>query len=77
MEITTPFARGARVEKVAANSQDTHRIGARGTVHEQIGPATQESSAPGTWGYWIDFDPLPPAKDPARVFVAGSRLRVI
>jgi hypothetical protein len=64
--------KGARVEKVTANSQDTHRVGARGVIAEQIGPATAESAAPGSWGYWVEFsDP------PARVFVAGSRLRAL
>jgi uncharacterized protein YllA (UPF0747 family) len=68
----TPIARGALVEKVNAKPEDTHRNGARGRIQQQIGPATEESSAPGTWGYWVEFE-----KPLARVFVAGTRLKPI
>lgn len=71
-----PLARGTRVEKINSLSTDTHRDGAKGTVLEEVGPATLESAAPGTWGYWVNFDAygMHPV---ARVFVAGFRLRSI
>jgi hypothetical protein len=67
---------GTLVEKINSLATDTHRDGAKGRVLEAVGPATSESTAPGTYGYWVEFaaSGLHPI---ARVFVAGSRLRPI
>jgi len=71
--VETPLAKGTRVVKINSNATDKINDGAQGRVIEAIGPATEESSAPGQWGYTVMWDALPGAS----VFIAGSRIRAV
>jgi hypothetical protein len=71
----TPLPKGTLVVKINSLPGDRHRDGAKGRVFDPVGPATPESEAPGTYGYWIDFDPYGIHPE-SRVYVAGTRLRV-
>jgi len=57
--------------KINSTALDTIRDGALGTVKEAIGPALPESGAPGTFGYFVEWQDL----GGVPVFIAGSRIR--
>jgi len=67
-----PFAIGTPVEKTNSLREHVIQNGARGVVREAIGPALPESPAPGTFGYFVQFE-----KHEAPMFVSGTRLREI
>jgi hypothetical protein len=68
-----PLPRGARVEKINSKPGDTHLDGALARVLEKVGPALPESGAPGTYGYFVEWDSHPGIP----VFIAGTRLHLV
>jgi hypothetical protein len=69
----TPLPRGARVEKINSKPEDTHHDGALARVLDPVGPALPESGAPGTYGYFVEWDSHPGIP----CFIAGTRLRTV